>query len=353
MSTAITEVQTAVAEFDKVAAGIAALKEQYAGVVYEVQTTKGMDEAKKARAAIREPRYEIERVRKEAKAPILKLGKELDTRAKAITEEILAIENPIHRQIENEQSRKEAEKQAKIDAELNRVADIQARRDAIRSWPMDAAGKPSSLVEQMVDDAEGYRVTTEMFAEFAEQAQAELEVARQALKGILSERREHEAEQERIKAEREELARLRAEAEKREAEERAEQERWRREKEDQAAAQRAQQEAELKAQREKQEAEAAAERKRIADEEAAAKAIRDAEAKKLADERAEFERQQAEARKAKEGAERIERERARVASLKKPADDELIRVLCDHYQAPESKVVGWLLAIDFSKREAA
>ena len=84
MSTAVVEVQNAVAEFDKVAAGLAELKGKYAGVVFDVTTTKGMDEAKAARAAIREPRYEIERVRKAAKAPILKLGKELDDRAKAI-----------------------------------------------------------------------------------------------------------------------------------------------------------------------------------------------------------------------------------------------------------------------------
>ena len=64
MSTAIVEVQSAVAEFDRVAAGIALLQQEYAGVVFDVSTTKGLDAAKTARATIREPRYEIEKVRK-------------------------------------------------------------------------------------------------------------------------------------------------------------------------------------------------------------------------------------------------------------------------------------------------
>ena len=352
MSTAITEVQTAVAEFDRVAAGIAELKKQYAGVVYEVQTSKGMEDAKKARAAIREPRYEIERVRKEAKAPILKLGKELDSRAKAITEEILAIEAPIHEQIENEQARKEAEKQAKIDAELKRVEALQDRVAELRGCQTLTPTSGSATIAEHIADLERIPVD-ESFEEFWQQANDAKAAGLARLRELHTAAVTHEAEQARIQAEREELAKLRAEAEKRDAEDRARLAEEERKANAQRLAEAARQAAELKAQREKQEAEAAAERKRIADEEAAAKAIRDAEAKKLADERAEFERQQAEARRAKEEADRIERERARIASLKKPTDDELIRVLAEYYSAPESKVVEWILAIDFSKREAA
>lgn len=341
MSTAIVEVQSAVAEFDKVAAGLEVLKETYAGVVYDVRTSKGMDEAKAARAAIREPRYEIERVRKAAKAPILKLGKELDARAKEITEQILAIESPIDEQIKNEEARKEREKQAKIEAEQRRVSGIQARIDAIRNWPSNAAGKPASLVEQQLRNATDY-VIGEEFEEFADAARSVLEASTAALKGILAERVAHEAEQERITAEREELARLRAEQEKREA---AERERL------------AEEERKAKAEREaeaaKIAAELAAERKRIAEEEAAAKAARDAEAAKLAAERAEFERQQAEARRIKEEEERAERERARLAAIKKPTDKELINVLAQHYNVPASKVVEWILAMDLAQEKAA
>lgn len=253
MSTAIVEVQNAVAEFDKVAEGIAELRKRYSGVVFDVRTSKGMDEAKKARQEIRTPRYEIERLRKDAKAAGLVRLRELHTAAVA-----------------------------------------------------------------------------------------------------------HEAEQERIKAEREELAKLRAEAEKHAAAERArleeEERKARVEREAEAARQaeelrleRARLEEEQRAAREKQEAEAAAERKRIADEEAKARAIREEEARKLAEERAEFERQQEAARIQSEQEEADARERARLAALTKPSDDEIIAVLAAHYRAPESMVAGWLSQMNLSE----
>jgi colicin import membrane protein len=370
MSTAIVEVQTAVAEFDKVAAGLAELQKQYGGVVYDVTTTKGMDEAKAARAAVREPRYEIERVRKAAKAPILKLGKELDDRAKAITADILKIEEPIDEQIKNEEARKEAEKQAKIAAEQKRVADLQERVAELRGNRMLSPTSGSELIAEHISDLEGAAVD-DTFQEFREQAEAAKAEGLEWLRNVHAAAVGHEAEQARIKAEREELARLRAEqaerdrlaeierkalAEKQAAEAAAERARIA-EEERQAKALRdaeaAKQAEELRLMRLAQETAAAAERKRIADEEAAAKAIRDAEAKKLADERAEFERQQAEARRIKEEQERVQREQARLASIKKPSDDELLGVLAKHYNVPATKVVEWLLAVDFSTMENA
>lgn len=351
MSTAIVEVQTAVAEFDKVAAGIAELQKQYGGVVYEVKTTKGMDDAKAARSAIREPRYEIERVRKAAKAPILKLGKELDDRAKAITSEILAIEEPIDEQIKNEEARKEAEKQAKIAAEQKRVADLQQRVAILRGNRTLTPMSGSELIADHIGAVECIPVDAS-FQEFEQQADEAKAAGLAWLNEIHAAAVLHETEQARIKAEREELEQLRAAQAKRDAEERAriaEEERQAKAARD---AETAKQAAELKAERDRQAAEAAAERKRIAEEEAAAKAVRDAEAKKLADERAEFERQQAEARKVKEDEERAKQEQARLASIKKPADEELLAVLATYYGVPVPKVIEWLLAVDFTELAA-
>lgn len=352
MSTAIVEVQSAVAEFDKVALGLAELEKQYKGVVYDVRASKGMDEAKAARAAIREPRYEIERVRKAAKAPILKLGKELDDRAKEITSKILAIEEPIDEQIKNEEARKETEKQAKIDAELKRVAGLQERIAELRGNQMLSASTDPDLIAEHIDDLERAQVD-ESFQEFQRQAVEAKAAGLARLNELHSAAIKHEAEQERIKSEREELARLRAEQQRRETEERAriaEEERQAKAERDAEAARQA---AELRAAREKQETEAAAERRRIADEEAAARATREAEARKLADERAAFEQQQAEARRVREEEERKRAEQARVAALVKPDDLEILSVLMAHYSAPAPKVIEWVLAMDFSKLEAA
>lgn len=93
MNTHVDQVTQAVATFDATAAGIAELERQFKGVVFPVDTPKGLEDAKKARAAIREPRYEIEKVRTAAKAPILELGRSLDARAKTITAQLLALEH--------------------------------------------------------------------------------------------------------------------------------------------------------------------------------------------------------------------------------------------------------------------
>lgn len=343
MSTAIVEVQSAVAEFDKVAAGIAELQKKYAGVVYDVRTTKGMDEAKAARSAVREPRYEIEKVRKAAKAPILKLGKELDDRAKAITSEILQIEEPIDEQIKNEESRKEAEKQAKIEAEQKRVSGIQARIDAIRNWPMNATGKPSSLVEQQLRNAEDYTIG-EDFEEFADTARAALETSRVALRGILAERQAHEAEQARIKAEREELARLRAEEEKRQAAERARIADEEREAKAERDAEVVRQAEQLRAQREESERLARERQAALDTIEREKRAAWEAQEKKLAAERAELERQQEELRKAQEPI---------VLETARPTDDEIIGCVAAKWSVDDATASDWILSIDFSSRSMA
>jgi hypothetical protein len=293
----------------------------------------------------------------------------------------------------------EAEKQAKIAAELKRVADLQARVAELRGNRMLTPPSGAALIAEHIGDVEGIAVD-DSFQEFREQAETAKAAGLEWLRTVHAAAVAHETEQDRIKAEREELAKLRAEQAERDrlaaierkaladkqAEEAAAERARIAEEERQARAVRdaeaAKQAEELHQMRVAQQQAADAERKRIADEEAAAKAIRDAEAakqaeelrlqreaqakadaeakairdaeaKKLADERAAFEREQAEARRIKEEQERTERERARLASIKKPADDELLGVIAKHYNVPVTKVTEWLLAVDFTKLEQA
>ncbi len=109
MNTDLQIIERALVEFSAVEAGLAVLRNDYANVVYDVATTAGMNDAKAARVALREPRYEIERIRKSAKAPLLALGKKLDSDAARITAEIEKLEGPIDAQIKAEEGRKEAD----------------------------------------------------------------------------------------------------------------------------------------------------------------------------------------------------------------------------------------------------
>lgn len=258
-STEMIAVTAAVAEFDRVAAGIADLKKKYDKVVFDVATTSGMAQAKAARLAVRQPRYEIERIRKDAKAPILALGKHLDTEAKRITTELLAIEGPIDQAIKNEEDRKERERLAKIEAERQRVAALQERVAELRGNQSLSASSGSALLAQHVEDLEAL-IVDDSFQEFEQQARDAKAGGLGRLREILAAAIAHEAEQARIQAEREELARLREADEKRRAEE---EERARVERE--AAIAKAQ--AKLREEREAEARRQAAERARIAEEE--------------------------------------------------------------------------------------
>lgn len=345
MSTELSEVSKAVAEFDRVGAGLAALREQYGNVVYDVTTTAGMTDAKAARLAIREPRYEIERIRKAAKAPILALGKKLDTEAARITSELEKLERPIDSAIKAEEDRKEAEKQAKIEAEQRRVANLQERVAYLRGNQTLSASSGSELIAGHIEDLEGESV--EGLEEFEQQGIDAKTAGLARLRALHAAALAHEAEQARIKAEREELEKLRAEQKKRDDAERtriAEEERVAKVARD---AETSRQNEELRKQREAQEAEAA----RVRQEQAA-------EAKRLADERAEIERQQAALRKAQEPPPAppplppapVSR---RGVAVPVPKAAEMIDVLAKHYRARPDTIIEWLRAIDWKQAEAA
>lgn len=234
MSTELADVSKAVAEFDRVAAGLGALQKTYGGIVYEVSTTKGMEEAKAARLAIRAPRYEIENVRKAAKAPLLELGKKLDSEAKRITAELQKIEDPIHQQIANEEERKERERQEKIAAELKRVTDIHASIELLRGNPTLTVNSGSVAIQASINQLAAMPVD-ESFMEYTQQAKDARAAGLFRLGELLIAAQTNEAE-------RAELARLREEQARRDKEDRerlAEEERVAKVARDAAAAEQA------------------------------------------------------------------------------------------------------------------
>lgn len=216
-NTEIELISTALVNFDRVSAGLALLTKNYQGVLYEVDTTMGMAHAKAARKAIRDPRYEVERVRKGAKAPLLALGKRLDAEATRITNALLTLENPIVEQIEAEEARKEAEKQAATDAEVARIAKIQARIDEIRGLVLELVGFPPDLISESIDETAAILID-DSFAEFKQIASDAREATLSKLLKMRDAAIAQEAEADRVKAERAELKRLRAENEAKEKE---------------------------------------------------------------------------------------------------------------------------------------
>lgn len=328
MSAEIEQVTLAVAAINKVEAGLNLLRVSYEGVIFEVATTKGLDDAKAARAEIREPRYEVERIRKAAKAPLLAIGKRLDSEAARITAELEKIEGPIHAQIQIEEARKEAEKQARIDEEIRRVTLIQERIAELRGCQTLSPTSGAGLIMDHINDLERIQVD-DSFAEFQQQAGDVKATALLKLWKLHVAAVEHQAEQERIKLERAELAKLRAEAEERERV---------------AKALRDYEESIAQAQRNAEREEEIARARVHAEELRQAREVLDAENKRLADDRAKL---------------AAEQEALRIANLPKPkprkapTGAELVEVVAKHYGVTAKIALAWLLKIDWSEAKAS
>lgn len=253
--------QYQIQEYTQTAAAIALLKEKYSGQLYAVTTTKGMEEAKKARAEVKGYRVALEKLRVEIKAPALERTRLIDAEAKRITAELLAIEEPIDQQIKEEERRKEEEKAAKARAEVNRLATLAAKISDIRNQVSLVANQTSTVIQAELDKVLALELSEEEFQEFLPEAIEALEETQKDLKAALNARLLYEAEQARIKAEqeaeqirinaeREELARLREIESIRQAEQARIEAEARKVEAMRLQAEREAQEAELKAQRE-------------------------------------------------------------------------------------------------------
>jgi colicin import membrane protein len=436
-------VSTALAEFDTISKGFAELRQKHGNVVFDIKTAKGLTAAKAARTEIREPRFKVEHVRIEAKRKILSLGKKLDADAERLTAMIREIEDPIDAQITAEEDRKEQERLAKIEAENRRVAEIQARiNNDIRATVTMAAGRTSYEIAAIISELEKLTID-DTFEEFQSVAEEARDAALGRLRQMHAAAVAQEAEQARIRAEREELARLREAEQRRQAEELArvqEAERVARQKREaderrlakirrdiatvrggytlsagaspddileqrhiyaaiqvdegcfgellseaqeahasglraideayntalrrleqeaearRLAAERAELdrlEAERRREREAEELRLAEQRAELERIEASRRAAREAEEARLAEERAAFERRQEAERKEREAAEAARAEQARIAAITCPTLDEVVSVLAVHYGVPNEKVLKWLASMKFKRTRVA
>ena len=208
-TTALAVVTKSIEEINAIGTAIDVLDTKYKGVVFPVTTTQGMDDAKKARAAIREPRYAIQNMATAAKGTLNDLKNSVDEQAGIFIERIAAIEQPIHDQIKNEETRKADEKKARVEAEARRVAGIQARIDALRTAAIDAVGKSSGEIAKLIETVDGTAID-ESFAELCAQAEGAKSTALVRLRMMLTAAETTEKEQQRLADERAEFERKQA-----------------------------------------------------------------------------------------------------------------------------------------------
>lgn len=343
---------------------LALLKVEAPAVVYDVTTTAGMELAKKWRATCKAVRIDADKERETRKAPILKIGKLLESAYKEIETAVEPLEGRFDASIKAQEAIKEQERQAKIAAEQKRLSDIQDRITELRS----AAGgrvvnAPSALILEYIADLEKIPVD-DTFAEFRQQAEDAKSGALAALKDAHAQRVEQEAEQARIKAERAELARLREEQAARDAADRA---RLAQEEAD-AKVRRDAEEAQARAQRAADDAKAAEARKAEQDRLDALSAELGRQRERLAEAQAHQDRALAaiEAQAAKDRepaplpapepqpAPALSQEPPAPAPYQRPASapdrptaDEIVTILAEYYGRDRSEVIGWLMDLAF------
>lgn len=280
---------TQIAEYRATDAALATLREQYMRP-FDVSTTKGMAEAKAALAKIKDYISELERVRVEIKAPVLKRSRLIDEEAKCIAEKLIEIKEHIAAAIKAEKQRKEAEKAAKEQAERDRVAAIHSRIACLRGSIVSAARMSSAEIAAIRGTVNDIEISTEVFAEFLPEALAARAEIVQTLDKMLAEKQQEEQDQARKAAEQA-------------AEEERLKELWRKQVEEARAL--AEQRAEVERRQKELERIDAEQRAAIALQQHKEQQRIDAENQRIAQQRADLERQQREI----EARERNERKR--------------------------------------------
>lgn len=321
------------------ALGLASLKQDLTKLaessknLVEIKNQDGYQQIHAARMVLKNQRVDIGKRGKEARDDANAFAKAVIAEEKKLISIISPEEDRLQALQKDHDDREERERQAKIDAEIERVENIQARIEGMRAGVDAIINSPRQSAE-IAEYLESYRIQTigKSFEEFRQQAQDTFDAGLSRLTEHHRATVEREAEAAKIAAEREELAKLRAAEEERQAKEKAERE--------QAEAEaRKKREAEEKAERdrlEKQRSEQAAaqkkiddEQKRLADErEAIESAKRQAEQKRIAEEKADEERKANAAAAAKKA--------------KYPGDDAIIDALSKHFRVDRKIVVTWL-----------
>lgn len=310
---ALAEVSASNLRLTELAALARGLHATFKDVAFDVSTTKGMDEAKRARMQLRtEARFPMQKLQEAGSKMLGQMQRQFNARAGELIAEVESYEKPIDEQIKAEEDRKAAEKAERDRKEREAAAAIQTRIDLIRSFAVIPAGVKAAGIQVAIDNLTATDVTLEAYGNRAGEASVAKDETLHKLAEMHAAAVAHEAEVARLEVERAELARQRAEAE---AAAQAERDRI-------AAEQRAQAER-LAAERAAFEAEQAAARAEAQRREEADRARRDEEDRMAREARAAEERRIAEARAALEAEQRAVREveEARLAAARKAEQD--------------------------------
>jgi len=146
---------------ERLAAAVKASKK----VTYDVTTKEGMVTAKEQRKLFKDIRIGVDNARKEQKAPIIEIGRLLDSRSKEIVEEAAAIEELHDAKIKAEEARIEEEKAARIREEELRKAAIRNAITEIMEAPSKAISMNAAQTLELLDKVKATEINRETFGD--------------------------------------------------------------------------------------------------------------------------------------------------------------------------------------------
>lgn len=138
---------------------------EVATITYDVTTKEGLELAKSCRKRFSSIRIDAEKIRKERKDPIIKIGKLLDAHYQAIEAEAIKHEQVHDEKIKAEEARLEAIKLEKIKAEEARKASIAKALATITDAPANAIGMKAEQVLEVLEQIKATEITNEVFGE--------------------------------------------------------------------------------------------------------------------------------------------------------------------------------------------
>lgn len=199
--------QATVLFFDQTEKHVAELEEKYRDVVWtNLNTTKGMQDAVKARAEARDFRTKvIDAGHKVIKAPMLEAGGEADERKKSQGNRLKVIEEAADKAIKAEESRKAAEKAEKERLERERIESIRENIRGIAMMPSTLVGKSAAQMREILAEMTSPTDCPEQFAELVDEASAAYITATEAISRLIADAEAREAEQQRLAEEKRKL----------------------------------------------------------------------------------------------------------------------------------------------------
>lgn len=188
--------------------------------IITITNIAGYDQCHSVRMTFKNIRVAIEKIGKTAREDAKNYCKAVIAEKDRLIAIGLSEENRLQALQEAWDAAREAERQAKLKAEMERVRNIKEMIELIRNEPATLINKPSEIIRSALEHHRYTKLLSEVFEEFLDEAELIKAQSILTIEALLTATVHTELEKERIQLEREELARLRAEQERATAEER-------------------------------------------------------------------------------------------------------------------------------------